>query len=357
VSALVDAPARALGRPLALACSAAVLLGALALAAAFLTGTTAQVLPGVATGWLFFAGLSAGAVALAAATRIAGGRFLDPALPFLGAAGGALPWALLLLALSFPLARFWVPAHSTEALQRVAVRDLLAFALLTFLGRRVLGPSAPPRWAPAGLRDAIFYLLAFVLTVSMWTLDLLMNLYRGEPSAIVPAQAFMAAFVAAIAWASLWSTWHLPAGPSRLALGRMLFGFCAFWAYLVLCSFLPVWYANLPGEVGEILMRTSGGWRWFSFAIVGLTFALPFLALFSEEAKLRRSSATLAATSALLGLFAERALLLLRPLPQPQPGLPMLGGALAALGLAGAYLLFAGWQVGRLGERAASTGQ
>lgn len=344
---VLGASTRSFGRLLTTASLAAVAAGAAAIGLSFLFGATAAVLPGIATAWLFFAGLSAGAVALSSATRVAQGKFLDPALPFLDSAGAFLPVALLLLLASFPLARFWVPEHAREQLARVAVRDCIAFAILWLAARRVLRHVGPARWSEAALRDSILYLLAYVCAVSLWTVDLVMSLYQGEPSAIVPAQAFMAAFVSAIAWTALLSCWKLHVVRMRQDLGRMLFGFSAFWAYLVLCSFLPVWYANLPGEVGEILLRTSGAWRFFSYAIILLSFVVPFLVLFSEGAKRRRGSMTVATGAVLLGLFAERALLVLRPLPQPTLGLPMLGGALAALGVAGGFVLLAGAQLGR----------
>ena len=352
--ALLSASVRVLGRPLASLCLAAAAAGALAVGLSLLLGGTAAVLPGVASAWLFFAGLSAGAVALSSATRVAQGRFLDPALPFRESAGAFLPVALALLVVSYPLARFWVPEHAREHLARAAIRDLVAVALLWAASRRALRHSGPARWTDAALRDSILYLLVYVVTVALWTVDLVMGLYRGEPSGIVPAQAFMASFIAAIAWAALWSCWKLEVMNTRRDLGRLLFGFSAFWAYLVLCSFLPVWYANLPGEVGEILLRTSGGWRFFSGAIILLSFVLPFLVLFSEESKTRRGAMTFASGAMLLGLFAERALLVLRPLPQPSPGLPMLGGALAALGLCGLFVLLAGARLGRATAPAAA---
>jgi hypothetical protein len=336
------AGARYLGRPLALASAVALAAGAAALALSFPLGATASVLPGFASAWLFFAGLAAGAVALSAATRIAQGRFIDPALPFLESAGAFLPVALLLLLPSFALARFWATEHARQGLAAIALRDGVAFVALCFCARRVLRRVGDARWSSGSLRDCILYLLVFVATVSLWTVDLVMNLYQGEPSGIVPAQAFMAAFVSAIAWASLLSCWKLHAVNTRQDLGRMLFGFSAFWAYLVWCSFLPVWYANLPGETGEIILRTVGGWRFFSLAIVLLCFALPFLVLFSEVSKRRRMPMTIAAGGVLLGLLAERALLVLRPLPQHSFGLPIIGGALAALGMVGLFLLFTG---------------
>ncbi len=337
-----DASARFLGRPLALASLLALAAGAAAMLLSFPFGATQAVLPGFATSWLFFAGLAAGAVALSAATRIAQGRFIDPALPFLESAGAFLPVAFALLLPSFAVARFWVPEHARQGLANVAVREVVAFAALWLCARRVLRHVGDARWSAGSLRDSVLYLLVFVVTVSLWTVDLVMNLYVGEPSGIVPAQAFMAAFVSAIAWTALLSCWKLPAARTRQDLGRMLFGFSAFWAYLVWCSFLPVWYANLPGETGEIILRTRGGWRFFSSGIVLLGFGLPFLVLFSESAKRRRLPVAVAAGGVLLGLLAERALLVLRPLPQPSFGLPMIGGAVAALGMAGLFLLLAG---------------
>jgi uncharacterized membrane protein len=257
-----------LGRPLALACLVALAAGVAAIALSFPLGAARAVLPGFASGWLFFAGLAAGSVALSAATRIAQGRFLDPALPFIESAAAFFPIAFALLLPSFALARFWVPEHARASLAAVAVRDVIAFALLWLCARRVLRHRGDARWSGAAMRDSILYLLVFVVTVSLWTVDLVMSLYEGEPSGIVPAQAFMAAFVSAIAWTALLSCWRLHAVKTRQDLGRMLFGFSAFWAYLVWCSFLPVWYANLPGETGEIILRTSGGWRFFSAAIV-----------------------------------------------------------------------------------------
>ena len=342
---LYAASAEFLGRPLALASLLALCAGAVATLLSFPLGVAQAVLPGFATAWLFFAGLAAGSVALSATTRVAQGRFIDPALPFLESAGAFLPISFALLLPSFALARFWAPGHSREGLAVVAVRDLIAFAALCYCARRVLRRKGEARWAAGSARDSVVYLLVFVTTVSLWTVDLVMNLYEGEPSGIVPAQAFMAAFVSAIAWASLLSCWKLHAVHTRQDLGRMLFGFTAFWAYLVWCSFLPVWYANLPGETGEIIQRTSGGWRIFSAAIVALAFVAPFLILFSENAKRRRLPMTLAAGGVLLGLLAERALLVLRPLPQPSFGLPMIGGALAALGLTGLFILFAGARI------------
>lgn len=338
---------RGFGRTVTLVSRVAAALGLVAIVASFPLGVSAAVLPGFAAAWLFFAGLAAGAVALSAATRVAQGRFLDPVLPLLESAGAFLPLAAILLVALLASSWAWLPEHARNGLFALAVRDLLAFCVLALAARRVLRRAGPDRWTPAALRDSIIYLLVFVATVSLWTVDLVMKLYEGEPSGIVPAQAFMAAFLAAIAWTALLTAWKSHSITARQDLGRMLFGFCAFWAYLVWCSFLPVWYANLPGETAEIILRTEGPWRFFSSAIVLSSFLVPFLVLFSERAKRQRLPVTIAASLVLCGLFAERALLVLRPLAQVSFGLPMLGGALAALGVLGLFVLNAGARLDR----------
>ena len=338
---------RGFGPAVNLACRVTAALGLIAIVASFPLGVSAAVLPGFAAAWLFFAGLAAGAVALSAATRVAQGRFLEPVMPLLESAGAFLPLAAVLLLALLAVGRAWLPEHAQQGLAALAVRDLFAFCLLAWAARRVLRRAGPDRWTEAALRDSIVYVLIFVATVSLWTVDLVMKLYQGEPSGIVPAQAFMASFVAAIAWTALLTCWKSHSVTARQDLGRMLFGFSAFWAYLVWCSFLPVWYANLPGETAEIVLRTEGPWRFFSYAIIVSCFLVPVLVLFSEVAKRQRIPVTIAASFVLCGLFAERALLVLRPLTQVAFGLPMLGGALAALGVLALFVLNAGVRLER----------
>lgn len=328
------ASATVLGRPLALASLCACALGAAATLLSFPLGAAQSVLPGLACAALFFAGLAAGSVALSAAVRVAQGRFLEPALPFLESAAAFLPTALALLVASFALR---APQSAREGVW--LSRDLVACAALYFSAQRVRRRTGALRWAEGSMRDSVVYLLVFAIAVSLWTFDLVMELYPGEPSGVVPAQAFVAAFVSAIAWAALLACWKPCALESRHDLGRMLFGFTAFWAYLTWCSFLSVWYANLPAASFEIVAPGSAGFRSIGFAIVALAFALPFLLLFTERAKRSRLPLSLAALGVLLGLLAERALLVLRPLPPPASIPATLAAALAATGLAGLFLL------------------
>jgi len=68
-------------------------------------------------------------------------------------------------------------------------------------------------------------------------------------------------------------------------LGKLLFAFSTFWAYIWVCQYLLVWYGNLPDEVTYYVRRTNGPWlALFAFNVV-VNWLFPFLALMSARAK------------------------------------------------------------------------
>ncbi len=337
-----------LGARLTRTCAVFAVLGLIALLAAPFAHVPAAALAALAASWLFFAGLAAGGVALSAAARLAYGRFLEPALQLAESPAAFFPAALVLLAIVLAAAPRWMPAASHATITGLFVRDFGAAIVLFAAGAWFLQGSARRRWA--GSRTAIAavaYLIVYALTLSVWAIDLVMALIESAPSGIVPVQTFMAAFLSAIAWATLLSARRHLDPVVRLDLGRLLYGFAAFWAYLVWCSFLPVWYANLPDEVGEILGRVEGFWAVVSWGVIVATFIVPFVALLSEAAKRNRIVVGLGATSVLVGLYAERFLLLVRPV-SPSGGLRGLAfGAAVAAGVAGAFTLIVGARLAR----------
>jgi hypothetical protein len=208
------------------------------------------------------------------------------------------------------------------------------------------------RSTPGGAWGAAVYLLVYPVALSVWAVDLIMALTDSAPSSIVPVQSFMAAFLSAVALAALLSCRRRLEARVRLDLGRLLYGLACFWAYLVWCSYLPVWYANLPDEVGEVMARVDGGWAALSWGVIGATFLVPFVALLPEAAKRNRLLLGLAAACVLAGLFAERFLLVLRP-AQPGGGISgIILGAVVASGAAGAFVLTVG---GRMAESSPAT--
>ncbi len=350
MNALFDLADAELGRPLSRVALGAAAVGLAALIAGPFAGVSAATLASLAASCLFFLGVAAGAVALSAAARLTGGRFIVPALPLVESAASFLPVAVPLLAVVLLGAPSWMPAmdHGRGAL---LARDLgaalvLSAAAFWFLReRRRNGDHASVA--------AVIYLLVYVVALSLWAVDLVMSLTDAAPSGIVPVQTFMAAFLSAIAWTTLVAARRYVDPEIRLDLGRLLYGFSAFWAYLVWCSFLPVWYANLPEEVGEILARVDGGWAVLSWGVIAATFMVPFVALLPEAAKRNRIAVGLGATSVLAGLYGERFLLVVRPAHPGGGWVALLFGVLVAAGVLGAFALVVNARIAALNRRAA----
>ncbi|HQR29850.1 MAG TPA: hypothetical protein PLL32_05530 [Anaeromyxobacteraceae bacterium] len=71
------------------------------------------------------------------------------------------------------------------------------------------------------------------------------------------------------------------------SLGKYLFAFTAFWAYIAFSQYLLIWIANLPEEVPWYLVRTDSGWRGVGIFLALFQFVLPFVILIPRERKRR----------------------------------------------------------------------
>ena len=71
-------------------------------------------------------------------------------------------------------------------------------------------------------------------------------------------------------------------------LGKMLFAFCVFWAYIGFSQYFLIWYANIPEETAYFLHRQQGGWMTLSFILVAGKFLLPFALLLFRPIKRSR---------------------------------------------------------------------
>jgi hypothetical protein len=132
-----------------------------------------------------------------------------------------------------------------------------------------------------------------VLGVS-WTLasfDWWMSLEVGWTSSIYGVYSFAGGFCAALAAAVLLAR----AGERRAlfpllppdvyhALGRLLFAFVVFWAYLFWAQFLIVWLGGIPEEAHPLVVRLQGWMAWLGVLLV-THFALPFALLLGRAPK------------------------------------------------------------------------
>jgi hypothetical protein len=62
-------------------------------------------------------------------------------------------------------------------------------------------------------------------------------------------------------------------------LGKLLFGFVAFWAYIAFSQYFLIWCANLPEETRWYITRRTGTWNTVSWALCFGHFVVPFILL------------------------------------------------------------------------------
>jgi hypothetical protein len=223
-------------------------------------------------------------------------------LPFLAVLGVPLVFGLGEL---YPWARAgYAGAHGKAAYLNVpffVARWVVYFAVWGALGRFYLRRSSAQdvsgdaslsvtmrRWsAPA--------MIAVAVTLSFAAFDLLMSLDPGWYSTIFGVYYFAGAAVGVYALLPLVSFLLQRAGFIRRSvtvehyhdLGKLLFGFVVFWAYIAFSQFMLQWYANLPEETHWFVVRQQHGWGWVGLALVFGHFLIPFAALLSRAPKRR----------------------------------------------------------------------
>ena len=72
-------------------------------------------------------------------------------------------------------------------------------------------------------------------------------------------------------------------------MGKLVFAFTIFWAYISFSQFFLYWYANITEETRYFILRNTGMWNSVSILLVFGHFAAPFLLLIRQDLKRRNS--------------------------------------------------------------------
>jgi hypothetical protein len=128
--------------------------------------------------------------------------------------------------------------------------------------------------------------------------------------------------------------------------GKFLFAFTAFWAYISFSQFFLMWYGNLPEETIWYKARMEGSWLTVSLLLLVGHFVAPFFYLMGRTVK--RNGATLALGGAWL-LFMHFVDLYWQIMPTLHPeGLsPSLLDVAAFLAVGGCFVTAASWLLRR----------
>jgi hypothetical protein len=151
-------------------------------------------------------------------------------------------------------------------------------------------------------RGSAFLLVPLSLTVTFAAFDWIMSLAPHWYSTIFGVYAFAGGFVAGIALLAIVAVGLRGAGllPSITTehlhdLGKLLFAFTVFWAYIAFSQFFLIWYGNIPEETVFFLARLQGGFKLVTIALAVGHFGVPFFFLMPRAIK--RNPATLVAAA------------------------------------------------------------
>lgn len=88
-------------------------------------------------------------------------------------------------------------------------------------------------------------------------------------------------------------------------LGKFMFAFSVFWAYLWYSQFMLIWYANIPEETIYFKPRLQGAYRGIFFLNLIINFVLPFLLLMRRGSKRNYTTMTFLAVLIILGHWID----------------------------------------------------
>ena len=191
-------------------------------------------------------------------------------------------------------------------------------------------------------------MLLFALTATFAAFDLLMSLDPHWYSTMFGVYVFAGSVVSFIALLAVVVFAGQRAGVLRHAItvehyhdiGKLLFAFTVFWAYIAFSQYMLMWYANLPEETVWLLRRQTNGWGWIGLVLLVGHFVLPFVALLSRAPK-RRPRAVAAVAAWVLAMHWFDLYWVVIPEVAPESAMPHVLDITTLLGLGGLVVAFA----------------
>ncbi len=306
--------------------------------------------------WLFFTVIASAGVMLSAVQRIVTARWSRAVIRISEANVAFLPAAFVMLLVTiigkghiFP----WVHEPPTQAEKALwldptfwSIRTAMVFALLASLSlwyvytavRLDVGvlPEWGANWAKgirarmrAGFGEerrelhsthslqgklAVFLVLVFAFGWVVLSWDLSMSIDPHFQSTMYGWQFFMGGWLCNIMLMSLLvRAWRNQMGAHNVIteshfhdIGKLAFGFTAFWGYLTFSQLLVIWYGNMAEETHFFRARLIDPWTPLTVAVPILAFVLPFFGLLGKFPKIFTPTMSIFAVTSLLGIWLHR---------------------------------------------------
>lgn len=183
------------------------------------------------------------------------------------------------------------------------IRACFFFAVWGILSRRLYKGStqqdassddiAAANWNSKLRRISAPGMILFALTTSFAAFDWLMSLDAHWYSTMFGVYIFAGTVLAGLAFITLVAlnmrrklVLHDKISVEHYHdLGKLLFAFTIFWAYITFCQYMLIWYSAIPEETVWYFERWQGSWKVVSLFIVFGHFVLPFMTLLGREPK------------------------------------------------------------------------
>lgn len=198
-------------------------------------------------------------------------------------------------------------------------------------------------------------LFAFGFTLTFAMFDWLMSLQPTWYSTIFGVYIFAGSVTSSLALLALMTLGLQNTGllgnistvEHRHDIGKLLFGFTVFFAYIAFSQYFLIWYANIPEET-EWFLHRWGPWAGLSISLIFFAFVLPFIVLLSRMAKRNPAVLLVGALLVLVGRAIDMYFLVFPSLDHHGHGPHVTWMNFTALiGIGGLYFGYLCWRLGK----------
>ena len=179
------------------------------------------------------------------------------------------------------------------------IRAVLFFLAWIWLARKFFkgslaqDSSERPTESLALQKAATYGIIIFALTQTFAFIDWVMSLTPHWYSTIFGVYMFAGSCVVSLSFFSLLFLILRKYGFLKNVvsiehyhdLGKLIYGFNVFWAYVAFSQYFLIWYGNLPEETVWYLDHFTGSWNTVAILLALGHFALPFILFMTRHAK------------------------------------------------------------------------
>lgn len=136
-------------------------------------------------------------------------------------------------------------------------------------------------------------MIIFALSFTLFSYDMIMSLEPHWFSTMFGVYTFSGLFVSGLSFVVITIIYLKSRGYLKNEinenhyhdLGKFMFGFTTWWAYIWFCQYLLIWYSNISEESEYYVLREHFGWDWIFWFNFVINWIVPFLILMPREMK------------------------------------------------------------------------